>query len=69
MSTLGIGKSIAYIATLLGNIRVFALWGILDIIVYQIAKGCRIKSMLVYLIIFFILTGLAFYSPSIMEFL
>jgi hypothetical protein len=69
MSTMGLGKSVAVVATLVGNIRIFALWGILDAIVYQIAKGCRIKSMLIYLSIFFALTVLAFYSPAIMEYL
>jgi hypothetical protein len=67
MSSVGIGKSISFAATLVGNIRVFALWGILDVIVYLMAKDCRIKSMFIYLSIFITLTVLAFYLPSIME--
>jgi hypothetical protein len=67
MSTLG--KHIAFAASHIGNIRVFALWGILDALVYLIAKDSRIKSIAIYLIIFITITVLAFYMPSIMEYL
>jgi hypothetical protein len=69
MSTLGIGKNIVFAATILGNIRVFALWGILDALVYLLAKDSRIKSILIYVTIFITLSVLAFYSPSIIEYL
>jgi hypothetical protein len=63
------GKHIAFAASHIGNIRVFALWGILDALVYIIAKDSRIKSIAIYITIFITITVLAFYMPGIMEYL
>jgi hypothetical protein len=62
-------KRLAFAASHLSNIRIFALWGILDALVYLLAKGNRIKSMIVYFTIFITITIVAFHLPEIMDFL
>ena len=67
MAAFGMQKHLAFAASNIGNIRVFALWGILDALVYLLAKGNRMKTMAIYITIFITITVLAFYTPSIME--
>ena len=62
-------KRLAFAASHLGNIRIFALWGVLDALVYLIAKGDRLNSMIVYFTIFVTITIVAFHLPEIIDFL
>jgi len=62
-------KHVAFAATHIGNIRVFALWGILDALVNLIAKGDKLKSIYIYITIFITITVLAIYTPSIIKYL
>jgi hypothetical protein len=64
-----ISKRIAFAVSHLGNVRIFALWGVLDALVYLLAKGNRIKSIIVYLAIFLTITVLGFYTPEMIDFL
>ena len=63
------GKRLAFAASHLSNIRIFALWGVLDALVYLLAKGNRLKSMIVYLSIFLTITIVAYNLPEIIDFL
>lgn len=69
MSALGLEKRFAFAAAHLGNIRVFALWGILDALVYLLAKNNRMKTIAVYMTIFLTITVIGFYLPTIIDFL
>jgi hypothetical protein len=60
---------IHYTLSHLGIIRFFVLWGILESLVFLLTKGDRLKSMVIYLGIFVIITILAMYSPAIIEYL
>ena len=62
-------RRLVFAASHLGNIRIFALWGVLDALVYLLSQGNRLKSMIVYFTIFATITVFAFYSPAIIDFL
>jgi hypothetical protein len=65
----GVERRLAFAASNLGTIRIFALWGVLDALVYFIAKGDRIKTTIMYLSIFLTITLVGFYAPNIIDFL
>ena len=60
-------KCNAFIASHLGTIRIFALWGILDLVVYILARNDRIKTMALYMTIFLTITLVGFYIPAIFD--
>jgi hypothetical protein len=62
-------KRIHFTMSHLGIIRLFVLWGILESLVFLLTKGDRLKSMSIYLGIFFVITIAAIYSPSIIDYL
>jgi len=62
-------KHINFTMSHLGIIRWFVIWGILETCVFLFTKGDRIKSLSVYLAIFFIITFAAYISPKIIDFL
>jgi len=64
-----VGKRFAFAASHLGNMRIFALWGVLDAFVYLFAKGDRFKSIMVYITIFLTITIVGFYTPEMIDFL
>jgi len=65
----GIERRLAFAASHLGNIRIFALWGVLDALIYILVKDNRLKSMIIYFTIFVIITFVGFYSPVLIDFL
>lgn len=62
-------RRLAFAASHLGNIRIFALWGVLDALIYMLVKDNRIKSAIIYFTIFISITIIGFYSPMIIDFL
>jgi len=62
-------RSLAFAASHLGTMRLFALWGVLDVLVFLLAKRNKIKSIWVYMTIFLTITVLGFYMPAIIDFL
>lgn len=53
----------------LSIIRMFVIWGILDSIIYIYIKDDRYKALLIYLILFFFITSMAYIFPDIINFL
>jgi len=53
----------------LSIIRMFVIWGILDSIIYIYIKDDRYKSLIIYLILFSIITSAAYIFPDIINFL
>jgi hypothetical protein len=53
----------------LSIIRMFVIWGILDSIIYIYIKDDRYKALIIYLILFFIITSMAYIFPDIINFL
>lgn len=64
---LGSEHQIKFVASHLTNIRMFALWGLLDALIYFLAKGHKLKSAILYLTIFLTITIAAIYSPFILD--
>jgi hypothetical protein len=52
----------------LGIIRVFAIWGILDSLIYLLAKDNRLRSITIYVVIFVCLTIYGLSYPDALEF-
>jgi len=53
----------------LSIIRMFVIWGILDSIIYIYIKDDRYKALIIYLILFLIITSAAYIFPDIINFL
>jgi hypothetical protein len=53
----------------LSIIRMFVIWGILDSIIYIYIKDDRYKALIIYLILFLIITSMAYIFPDIINFL
>ena len=53
----------------LSIIRMFVVWGILDSIIYIYLKDDRHKSLILYLILFTIITSAAYIFPNLINFL
>jgi hypothetical protein len=53
----------------LSIIRMFIIWGILDSIIYIYIKDDRYKALIIYLILFLIITSMAYIFPNIINFL
>jgi len=49
--------------------RMFVIWGILDSIIYIYIKDDRYKALIIYLILFLIITSAAYIFPDIINFL
>lgn len=60
---------IYYTLSHLGILRFFVIWSILESLVFLLTKGDRLKSMSIYLGIFFLMTFATMYVPSIVEYL
>lgn len=62
-------KQIHFTLSHLGIIRLFVVWGILEAAVFLLTKGDRLKSLSVYLAIFFVITLAAYVAPEVIDFL
>jgi len=62
-------KQINFTMSHLGIIRMFVVWGILESLIFLFTRGDRVKSLSVYLAIFFIITFAAYNSPDVIDFL
>ena len=60
-------KKEKFIYAHLGIIRLFAIWGILDAIVYLIVKDDRVKSVMIYSLIFLVLTLYGLTTPEVID--
>jgi hypothetical protein len=58
-----------FIISHIGIIRVFALWGILDSLVFIFTKNDRLKSMLFYCLIFIVISMYGMTSPQLLDFI
>lgn len=50
-------------------LRTFALWGILDSLVYILFKGDRFKGLLIFVLIFTIMSIYGIVNPGIVDFI
>lgn len=62
-------KKINFTISHLGIIRMFAMWGILDAIINIYTQENHSKSLIIYIIIFVIITSTAYIYPKIINFL
>jgi len=53
----------------LSIIRMFVIWGILDSLIYIYIKDDRYKALIIYLILFLIITSTAYIFPHVINFL
>jgi hypothetical protein len=60
-------KQEKFIYSHLGIIRLFAIWGILEAIVYLIVKDDRVQSVMIYSLIFLVLTLYGLTTPEVID--
>lgn len=53
----------------LGIIRLFAIWGLLDIIIHYITKGDRYKELVIHVIVFICISIIAWKYPWLIKYL
>jgi hypothetical protein len=62
-------KKINFTISHLGTIRMFAMWGILDAIINIYTQENHSKSLIIYIILFTIITSAAYIYPNMITFL
>lgn len=58
-----------YTVSHLGIIRLFAIWGLLEAIIYYITNGDRKKELYIHIILFIIINVIAFKYRYLIEYL
>jgi hypothetical protein len=61
----GLESEYTYILSHLGILKVFALWGLLEAIIFMLTNGDKMKEVWIHLIIFVIISIMAYYYPEI----
>lgn len=65
----GLDKEHSYIISHLGIIKFFAIWGILESLIYLITKGDKIKEILIHVTVFIVISIIAYIYPDISDLL
>jgi len=53
----------------LGIIRLFAIWGLLDVIIFYMTNGDRNKEMIIHVIVFILINIIAWKYPMLIKYL
>ena len=51
----------------LGIIRLFAIWGLLDVIIFYITNGDRYKELIIHIIVFFLINIIIWKYPWLIK--
>lgn len=62
-------KEYHHLFSILYILRFFVAWGILEIILYMITKGNKIKELVFHIIIFILITLFVHYHPDVSEYI
>ena len=60
-------KNTSYLFSHLGIIKLFAIWGILETVVFIVTKGDQFKALSIYMTLLIIITIIAIAYPNISE--
>lgn len=58
-----------YTLSHLGIIRLFVIWGILEILIFYITNGDRFKELIFHIVVFVLINIIAFYFPELIIYL
>jgi len=53
----------------LGMLRLFAIWGILEILIFYATNGDRFKELIIHLVIFMLINIIAWKYPELIKYL
>jgi hypothetical protein len=53
----------------LGIIRLFAIWGLLDALIYYITNGDRYKELVIHMVVFLLIYIIAWKYPVLIKYL
>ena len=65
----GLDKERSYIISHLGIIKFFAIWGILESLIYLITKGDKVKEIMIHVTVFIVISIIAYLYPDILDLL
>jgi len=63
----GLDKERSYIVSHLGIIKFFAIWGILESVIYLLTKGDKYKEIIIHISIFIIISIIAYVYPDLTD--
>lgn len=69
MNIEGLDKERSYIISHLGIIKFFAIWGILESLIYLITKGDKVKEIMIHVTVFIVISIIAYLYPDILDLL
>lgn len=69
MNIEGLDKERSYIISHLGIIKFFAIWGILESVIYLITKGDKVKEIMIHVTVFIVISIIAYLYPDILDLL
>lgn len=62
-------ESEKYTLSHLGIIRLFAIWGLLEAIIYYISNGDKFKEVIIHIIVFMFINYIAYRYPKLIKYL
>ena len=65
----GLDKERSYIVSHLGIIKFFAIWGILESVIFLLTKGDKFKEIIIHISIFICISIIAFIYPELTDLL
>lgn len=63
----GLDKERSYIISHLGILKFFAIWGILESVIYLLTNGDKRKEIIIHISIFIIISIIAFLYPDLTD--
>ena len=63
----GLDKTNTYIISHVGIIKFFAIWGILESVIFLVTKGDKFKEIVIHLTVFILISIVALAFPDLTE--
>jgi len=68
MTTLeGLDKTNSYLISHVGIIKFFAIWGILESVIFLVTKGDKFKEIMIHITVFVLITVIAYAFPELTD--
>jgi hypothetical protein len=62
-------ESEKYTLSHLGILRLFAIWGLLEAIIYYISNGDKFKEVIIHIVVFMLINYIAYRYPRLIKYL
>jgi hypothetical protein len=62
-------ESEKYTLSHLGILRLFAIWGLLEAIIYYISNGDKFKEVIIHIVVFMLINYIAYRYPKLIKYL